>query len=423
MLGLTEAYRLARIDRAKQVLSRATDLALRAIPEKALSREEQAARPHPDVSYTWDESYTLAENLFLAHETSGEERYLDLAKRYLHDQPFFEPLARGENVLPGLHAYSHVNALSSAAKAYLSLGNEMHLNAARNAWEMIERTQSYASGGWGPDEAFVVPGTGLLGASIARTRKHFETPCGSYAHMKLGRYLVRITGDARYGDGIERVLYNGILAAREMAPEGRTFYYSDYGPGARKTYHPDPWPCCAGTYPLAVADYGISAYFQHGSSLCVNLYVASQASCEVGSQRVRLTQQTDYPLGTTSRIVVEPAAPTTFALRLRVPRWAGAEFRWRVNGAPMPAAPGEDSFVGVTRTWVSGDRVEVELPLRDRRELLDPLHPHLAATLRGPLLLVTLDGPTWARLMPLFQVCDEPYTTYSPVSGTGGKGA
>jgi len=51
-----------------------------------------------------------------------------------------------------------------------------------------------------------VPGKGLLGESVSTSRAHFETPCGAYAHFKLGRYLLRFTADARYGDGIERVL-------------------------------------------------------------------------------------------------------------------------------------------------------------------------------------------------------------------------
>ena len=52
---------------------------------------------------------------------------------------------------------------------------------------MIEKTQSFASGGWAPDEEFVVPNKGLMGESLTKTHAHFETPCGSYAHFKLAR--------------------------------------------------------------------------------------------------------------------------------------------------------------------------------------------------------------------------------------------
>ena len=77
--------------------------------------------------HAWDESYTLPENQFLAWRATGERQHLELGRRLLYDE-FFGALARGENALPGKHAYSHVNGLSSAAQAYLSLRNPMYLS-------------------------------------------------------------------------------------------------------------------------------------------------------------------------------------------------------------------------------------------------------------------------------------------------------
>ena len=42
---------------------------------------------------------------------------------------YYDPLAEGKNALAGKHAYSHVNSLSSAMQAYLTLGSEKHLRA------------------------------------------------------------------------------------------------------------------------------------------------------------------------------------------------------------------------------------------------------------------------------------------------------
>ena len=136
------------------------------LPEKALSRAEQRMRPHKDTSFTWDETYTLPENLFLAYQRSGKTFYRDMAKQFLEDDTYFDPLAEGYNVLPFEHAYSHVNAFSSAMQAYITLGSEKHLRAARNGFEMVLTTQSFATGGWGPNEAFGEPGTGQLGDSL-----------------------------------------------------------------------------------------------------------------------------------------------------------------------------------------------------------------------------------------------------------------
>src|SRR5262249_31543211 len=104
------------------------------------------------------------------------------------------------------------NALGSAMQAYLVLGDEKYFRAAHNGLRMVQE-QSYATGGWGPDEAFVTPGKGLLDASLGTTHASFETPCGSYRHFKITRYLLRLTGGPRYGDTMERLLYKTIAGA------------------------------------------------------------------------------------------------------------------------------------------------------------------------------------------------------------------
>ena len=194
----------------RELLPRIIRGAIPHIPDHTYDRGPDSPKQAP-----YDEPYILPENLFNTYELTGDRQFLDMARLYLLDQEYFDPLAQGRNLLPGKHAYSHVIALSSAAKAYEVLGDAKYLNAIRNAWDMLEETQQFASGGWGPKEAFVPPHEGKLGESLTTTREHFETPCGCYAHMKLARYLLRFTGDARYGDGLERVLYNTILGSIE----------------------------------------------------------------------------------------------------------------------------------------------------------------------------------------------------------------
>ena len=82
--------------------------------------------------------------------------------------------------------------------AYMVAGSEKHLRAARNAFAMLEE-QSFATGGWGPEETLRTPASDDVYASLTNTHHSFETPCGSYAHFKLTRYLLRVTRDAHYG--------------------------------------------------------------------------------------------------------------------------------------------------------------------------------------------------------------------------------
>jgi uncharacterized protein len=83
--GLIDAHEFAADPQALAVLNHATDAVLPFLPEKALNRAEQAARPHPNIAYTWDETYTLPENLYLAYKRGAGDRYRQLAARFLQD--------------------------------------------------------------------------------------------------------------------------------------------------------------------------------------------------------------------------------------------------------------------------------------------------------------------------------------------------
>jgi DUF1680 family protein len=332
----------------------------------------------------------LPENAFIAFQRGAGTRYRDLALRFLADSWYWNPLSEGQNVLPGKHAYSHVNAMSSAMQAYLVLGSEKHLRAARNGFDFVRNTQSFATGGWGPDENFRVPGSGDLGESLSKTHSSFETPCGSYAHFKLTRYLLRVTRDSRYGDSMEKVLYNCILGAKPIQKDGHGFYYSDYNNEGTKSYHPYEWHCCTGTFSQITADYGISAYFQDGDSIYVNLYVSSRVTGTRGGEHISLTQLTNYPHHPTSQIEVSSANPAAFSIYLRIPAWAGSKTVVAVNGKRILTSPRPGQFARLHRTWKNGDRIEIEFDMPTILEPVDPQHPNLVATVHGPLALFSI---------------------------------
>lgn len=390
--GLIDAHQFAQDPAALPALARATDAVLPYLPPHALTRPEMAARPHPNISYTWDESYTLPENFFLAWKRSGDKRYFDLAQRFLQDTDYFDPLAAGNNVLPHRHAYSHVNALSSASQAYLVMGSEKHLRAARNGLGFV-LAQSFATGGWGPNEGFVEPGSGGLGDSLTTTHASFETPCGAYGHFKIVRYLMRITGDTRYGDSMERVLYNTILGADPLQPSGFSFYYSDYNNHAAKVYYPEKWPCCSGTFPQVTADYGISSYFRSPDGVLVNLFVPSRLSFRLKGSLVALEQQTSYPYSNEVTLHVTAETPQTFVIALRVPAWAGPGTSLAINGRRWDGDLHPGTAASVQREWKTGDTIEYSLDRTMRLEPVDSQHANTVALVDGPLTLFGTNSP------------------------------
>lgn len=449
VIGLSDSDRLAGLTHARELLDRTTDAAEPHLPPQALDRDEPQRRWRKSVGestvndYLWDESYTLPENLYLAWERGRGERYRLLARRFLLDKTYFDPLSRNENALVHHHAYSFCNALSSAMQAYLADGSQKHLLAASNAFEMIN-AQSFATGGWGPNESFVDPGTEELYATLSGTHRGFETPCGSYAHFKLTRYLLRVSRDGRYGDSMERVLYNTVLGAKRLEPDGRAFYYSDYHYSGQKTYFPDRWPCCSGTLPQVAADYRILSYFRDASGVYVNLYMPSTLRWISGDgAQMTLTQASDYPLDGKITMTMRASRPTDFTLRLRIPGWTSPDGANILINGERVSKPAQKGFVSLERRWRDGDRVELTFAMPMRVEAIDSRHPDTVALFRGPLILFAIgeNAPKITRpqlmagarvaneaawradagsgtllLKPFFEIEDEHYSTYVNVS-------
>jgi hypothetical protein len=446
VLGLIDSHMLAHDPQALAILEQTTNTALPHLPGHAIEHGV-AWRTDPDKqdpSWTWDESYTMPENLFLAYQRGAGRRYYDLGLQYLDDKPWFDPLSRNENALSGRHAYSHVNSLCSAMMAYMVAGSEKHLRAARNGFAMLE-AQSFATGGWGPDETLRAPGSSDVYASLTNTHHSFETPCGSYAHFKLTRYLLRVTRDAHYGDSMERTMYNTILGAKPLQDNGLTFYYADYNFDSKRVYKEARWPCCSGTMPQVAADYRINTYFRGPQAVYVNLYVPSTLRWTENSAALSLTQEGDYPFEDRVSFTVTASRPTDMTLHFRIPAWAeGASIF--LNGQRQKGLVIPGQFAAVHRTWASGDRVELELPLRMRLESIDAQHADTVALLRGPLVLMAVKqqqesplpkitrqqllaaqriserewqaqaatGPV--SLLPFTWIGDRPYTTYLQVA-------
>jgi len=388
--GLIDAHEYVKDPRAMDIHEKLTRSIIAYLPEKALSRAEQRSRPHKDTSYTWDETYTLPENLFLAYQRSGKPLYRDMAKQFLEDDTYFDPLSQGNNVLPFEHAYSHVNAFSSAMQAYITLGSEKHLRAATNGFDLLVNTQSFATGGWGPNEAFGEPGTGQLGASLSTTHASFETPCGAYGHFKITRYLLRVTKNARYGDSMERILYNTILGAWPIQADGTSFYYSDYANTGQKVWYKDKWPCCSGTFPQVAADYHISTYLKAADGVYVNLFTPSSVQWTDGGSKHGLKQQTKYPFDNKIEIQVSVSQPKQYTIYIRIPGWATPGAVLSVNGKRVDGPTDPGTFTAVRRTWKDGDQVQLELPMPLRLEAVDANHPDMVALVQGPLVLFAI---------------------------------
>lgn len=385
LCALVDLQRYADVREAAPLLERTMDWVMR-----TYSRERTPANPTLQSGRP-GEWYTFAENLYRAYELTGNAEYRKLADTYLYHS-FWNKFA-GTAAPAGayhVHAYSHVNSLSSAAMAYQVTRDPAYLAVIRNAYDYLQDTQCYATGGYGPMERWVPP-DGTLGRSLEARTASFETVCGSWAGFKLTRYLARFTGEARYGDWMERLFYNAVGSALPITTGGKHFYYSDYrATGGIKIYKVARYACCAGSLAQCVADYHNLIYYRDPSALYVNLYLPSEVAWKRSEGTVRVTQETAYPQEETSTLRIATDRHARFGLNFRVPGWAEGVSA-KVNGAPQPVEAKPGTWARVERTWQSGDELEIRIPLRLRMTAVDRWHPRRVAVARGPTVLAMDD--------------------------------
>jgi uncharacterized protein len=379
--GLLDAYLYCGNKDALRHLSRITDWAI-----KNLDR----SKPLPDGC----EWYTLSENLYRAYLTTGDEKYRDFAAVWEYPQYWdfyankedpFGPNKSGKQSKAN-HAYSHANTLGGAGAAYLVRGDSRYLDILRNAYDYLQRSQVFATGGYGPDEQ-LLPVKALL-ARLSQTTNTAEIQCGTWAAFKMVKYLIRCTGDAKYGDWAERLAINGIGATIPMTRDGRVFYYSDYNPhGAHKFNCPDGWSCCTGTRIQATADYCDLIYFKDKDSLCVNLFAPSSVKWSHAGTNITLHQTTRFPEDGTVEFTIETDKPVEADLKIRTPAWLAAPMTAQLNGEPVSLKTNSLHWSSIHREWKNGDRLTVVLPMRLWVSHFVPEKDYPAAILYGPVVL------------------------------------
>jgi DUF1680 family protein len=313
------------------------------------------------------------------YAVTGNPEHLRLA-RYFDHRAVFDPLARGEDRLDGLHANTQIPKAIGAAREYEMSGDTRYRDIASFFWERVAQHRSYVTGGHSDNESFfpIARFSQHLGAASAET-------CNTYNMLKLTRHLFGWAPSAELMDFYERALLNHILASQDPAT-GMMIYYCPLKPGAFKTYsRPDAsfW-CCVGTGMENHAKYADTIYFHGEDSLYVNLFVPSELTWREKGLVVR--QETRFPEEDTTRLTLQPDRPRRLAVKIRYPAWAQSGITLTVNGRNEKVSATPGSYVTLERQWKKGDVVQVRLPMSLRQEAM-PDDAKTVALLYGPLVL------------------------------------
>jgi len=354
------------------------------------------------------------------YEDTGDERWLRLSYRFEH-HAVLDPLKRHQDRLAGLHGNTQIPKLIGSLDRFAQVGDPGDGFAAGFFWDRVVEHHSYATGGHGRKEYFWEPDK-LSDHVDGRTA---ET-CNVYNMLKLTRRLFALRPDAHYAEFYERALFNHILASIDPQ-DGRMCYMVPAGRAEQHDYQDmqQSFTCCVGTGMETHALHGDGIYYESPDRLWVNLYVPSTARWETAG--VDLTVATDLPEGETATLELALASPRSFTLALRRPRWAGEGFAVTVNGEAVADLPQPEGYAEITRSWRTGDVVELHLPKTLRLEPV-PDNPRRAAILWGPLVLAgdlgpEDDFPAWKRgAIPVLVAADKPVAEWlKPVPRKAGS--
>ncbi len=331
-----------------------------------------------------------------------ERRYLDLAAYFVDERGQHSPemahyyaveaLARGEEpTAGGAGAYEYFQAhapvreqtevaghavramylYSAMADLARETGDASLRAACERLWEHVTARRMYVTGGIGTSAA----NEGFTRDYDLPNETAYAETCAAIGLVFWGQRMLQLELDGRYGDVMERALYNGVLSGVSL--DGLRFFYVN--PLASEGgHHRKPWydvSCCPTNIVRLLASLGQYIYGVNGrGDVAVHLYVGSEARLDVRGQAVTLRQETRYPWEGSCRIRMELEGVRTlrFAVRLRVPGWC-REARLMVNGAEV-ALGGcmERGYAVVEREWVSGDVIALDLPMPVERVYANP---------------------------------------------------
>ncbi|MBL3655852.1 glycoside hydrolase family 127 protein [Fulvivirga sediminis] len=375
--GLKDAYVYASKEQAKEMLISMTDWMLKLV--SGLS-DEQIQNLLKSEHGGLNEAFADVAGI------TGEDKYLTLAKRFSHQQ-VLEPLVRGKDNLTGMHANTQIPKVIGFERiAEMESDSSWH-NAASFFWNDVVNDRTVSIGGnssyehFHPKDDFTQMIQGTQGP---------ET-CNTYNMLKLTKMLYQQMPERKYISYYEKALYNHILSSQNPK-NGGLVYFTQMRPGHYRVYSQPQtsfW-CCVGSGIENHAKYGEMIYAHTNESLIVNLFIPSQVKWK--EKGIELIQENHFPEEEATHFEVKTLKDEAvdFTLSIRNPEWAEA-VKVMVNGEAYTDYDQQAEYIRINRSWKSGDKIEVSLPMRLQAEQL-PDGQNYYAFEYGPIVLAAKTG-------------------------------
>lgn len=324
LLGLLAYYRVTGADDALAASERLGDLLVKT-----------AKAPSPAVT-------NLIEPLTSLYRYTGDSGYLDLAKSLAGTWLQAKPRITA--------TYENLSELAGLIELYRTTGDEWYFRPAAAAWNDIESNHLTITGA--PD------------AGHSRARAQLESAatdiCATTAWIQLTLNLLRITGQAEYGNQLERTIYNQLFASED--PKTGNVFLNTPIDGVRSVA--STIDACVAAEAEGLSLIPAAVWGRSANGIAIILYTPGRATFQLRRRgAVQLYSEATFPDGGDILLHVEPSHPIQFPLRLRVPEWT-TQFVADVAGSHWVGKPGE--YLTITREWRRGDTVKIAMNMTAR---------------------------------------------------------
>ena len=370
------------------------------------------------------------------YRTTGEKRYLALADWLLSERGHrhavgytwsqWKDTAYAQDLVPVKeqreitgHAVRAMYLYTGAADVATHTGDTGYLHAMRRVWEDVVYRNMYVTGGIGSagsNEGFSTD------YDLPNEQAYCET-CASVGMVFWNQRMNALTRNTEYIDVLERSLYNGALDGLSLS--GDRFFYGN--PLASRGQHQRrEWfgtACCPSNIARLVASLGSYLYASDDDGIYVNLFVQSETQININQNNVAIQMKTNYPWNGAMSLQIDPSAPDSFVIRIRIPGWLsgrpvpGGLYQMQtadatkapvflVNGKPVSSVM-RNGYACLSRKWAKGDRLTwtFDMPVQRlyaRNEVGQT--KGRTALQRGPLVYcvegVDNDSAAWNIILP-----------------------
>ena len=378
LLGLLACYEHTGNPQALEAARKIGDMLANTFGDGEGKRDIIRAGTHVGMAAT-----SVLEPVVVLYRATHEPRYLELA-RYIvksYDQPHGPKIVasllktRSVQKTANAKAYEMMSNLVGLCELYRATGDEPLLTACQNAYDDIVANRMYLTGGTSLGEHFQadhrLPNTGAVSEN-----------CAHVTWLQLCLQLLRITGEAKYADTLECIVYNHLLASQK--PGGESLCY--FTPLQGKKPYDKGCNCCTSSGPRGIALVTTFAYTTSANAVAVNLYEPSTVEVSPGGVKTTIAQRTGYPVDGKVVLSVQPEKPVEFELRLRIPAWCKS-YTATVGGKPVEAKAAPGSYLSLARQWQPGDSVELDFAMPAVLIVGTHTNEGLVAVRRGPLVL------------------------------------